>query len=113
MATRKDLIVAVRDITETLHTAEGSLDVTMTDFNKLMNVIIQSRQGLGLSGCVTADAVVKVTEAVAALGAAHRATTQAHEALTTIAMEIPGWFPSPKTGVASIAQRKEPLRAVS
>ncbi len=113
MTTREDLIATLEGVIKTLHTAELSLDQTVADYSTLLSTLIQTRQELGVSPCLGATAVAKVTEAVAALGAANRATAQAHEELRIIATDVPGWYPSGGKTLGELIEQAPKLRAIS
>lgn len=101
-----------------LNATEQSLDEAITRATTLVQSIIGSRTGLGLSPVVAADAQTKALEAITALSAARQALVTCHDELAKDHRRLGwgvyagGWMPKTETAERPPSTGEHRLRAV-
>ena len=83
----KKMLVA-RSVTARLHAAENAVDASIAEMSRLMTVMIETRQELGLPATLGAEAFTKVGEALSALHQARAAVVAGHHEMARVGDEL-------------------------
>lgn len=83
----KKTLVA-RNIVQRLYAAENAVDGSIAEMSRLMATMVETRQELGLPATLGAEALEKISEALAALNQARAATVAGHHELARVGDEL-------------------------